>query len=100
VCNGSFQALQVQRVSCWHQVIVVDDLDEWLDARVLVLTLGSHSLGDLLWVSVNAVGYLVRAAGKTCRLFGEHTLLQRHGGMGESLRRYLVVEREQPGGAC
>ena len=51
--NNTLQSLQLECVSCWHQVVVVDDLDEWLDLGSLGLTGLGHSAGDLLGVALN-----------------------------------------------
>ena len=42
--------VDVQRVSCWHQVVVVDELDESLHLRSLLSGLLRGALGDLTWV--------------------------------------------------
>jgi len=44
----------VDRVSGWHNVVVVDDLDERLHLVSLGNLLLAHALRDLSWVSVNA----------------------------------------------
>ena len=36
--NNSLQSFQLERVTCGHQVVVVDDLDEWLDLASLGLS--------------------------------------------------------------
>jgi len=51
--NNTLQSLQLECVSCWHQVVVVDDLDEWLDLGSLGLTGLGHAAGDLLGVALN-----------------------------------------------
>lgn len=52
--DSVLERLDVQRVSCWHQVVVVNQLDEWLDSGSLSNPLGVVSLGDLQWASFNA----------------------------------------------
>ncbi len=37
-CDSPLQTLQLQRVTCRHQVVVIDKLDEWLDLASLCLT--------------------------------------------------------------
>lgn len=52
--DSVLERLNVQRVSGWHQVVVVHQLDEWLDLGSLgnlLLVVGS---GDLQWASLNA----------------------------------------------
>lgn len=49
--------LDVQGVTGWKQMVVVDDLDKWLDLSSLGHFLGSMCLGDFEWVSVNTSNY-------------------------------------------
>jgi hypothetical protein len=42
------------QVSGWHQVVVVHELDEWLDLGSSLDFLLAHSLGHLQWVPFNA----------------------------------------------
>lgn len=49
--NGVLEVLNVQRVSCWHQVVVVDQLDEWLNLGSLGNLLLIVSLGDSQWTA-------------------------------------------------
>lgn len=51
--NSVLERLNVQRVSSWHQVVVVDDLHERLDSGSLGNLLGVVSLGDSLWASLD-----------------------------------------------
>lgn len=51
--DSGLERLNVQRVSGWHQVVVVDQLDEWLDLSSLGDLLGVVSSGDLQWASLN-----------------------------------------------
>ena len=53
VGDNALQTLKLEGVSCWHQVVVVDDLDEWLDLAALVLAGLGHAAGDLLWVALD-----------------------------------------------
>lgn len=48
------EGLHVQRVSGGHQVVVVHQLDKWLDSGSLGNLLGVVGLGDLQWASLNA----------------------------------------------
>lgn len=43
----------VNGVSGWHDVVVVDDLDEWLHLVSAGDLLFAHGFGDFSWVSVN-----------------------------------------------
>jgi len=56
VANSTLEAFEFEGITCGHQVVVVDDLDERLHLRSLLHTLLSHALGDLGWVSLNAKG--------------------------------------------
>lgn len=47
------EGLNVQSVSGWQQVVVVDNLDERLDLGSLGDLFSTLSLGDLQWVSLN-----------------------------------------------
>ena len=51
--NNTLQSLQLERVSCRHQVVVVDDLDERLDLAALGLAGLRHAAGDLGWVTLD-----------------------------------------------
>lgn len=51
--DGVLERLDVQRVSGWHQVVVVDQLDEWLDLGSLGNLLGVVSSSDLQWTSLD-----------------------------------------------
>ena len=53
VGDDALEAFELEGVSGWHQVVVVDDLDEWLDLAALVLTGLAHAAGDLLWVALD-----------------------------------------------
>jgi hypothetical protein len=53
--NSGLQLVgQIQVVSCGHDVVEVDILDEWLHALSLSNLLVTHGLCGLSWVSVNA----------------------------------------------
>lgn len=66
VGDDALESLELKSVSCGHQVVVVDDLDERLDLAALVLAGLAHTAGDLLWVALDAgddcVGEGVRLA--------------------------------------
>jgi len=51
--NNSLKSLQLECVTCWHQVVVVDDLDEWLNLASLGLAGFRHTAGDLRWVALD-----------------------------------------------
>jgi hypothetical protein len=51
--DNTLQALQLKSVSGWHQVVVVDDLDERLDLAALGLAGLGHTAGDLGWVTLD-----------------------------------------------
>ncbi|SGZ51696.1 CIC11C00000003486 [Sungouiella intermedia] len=51
--DNVLERLNVQRVSGWHQVVVVDQLDEWLDLSSLGNLLLVVSSGDLQWASLD-----------------------------------------------
>lgn len=52
--NGVLEALNVQGVSGWHQVVVVHQLDKWLHLGSSSNLLGIVGLGDSLWSLLNA----------------------------------------------
>jgi len=52
--DNSLQSLQLECVACWHEVVVVDDLDERLDLRSLGLGVLGHAAGDLRRVALDA----------------------------------------------
>lgn len=54
VGDSALEALELERVSRGHQVVVVDHLDEGLDLGALVLARLGHAAGDLGGVSLNA----------------------------------------------
>lgn len=54
VGHNTLQTLQFERVTGGHQVVVVDDLDEWLHLAALCLAGLGHAAGDLLRVSLDA----------------------------------------------
>lgn len=58
--NNTLQSLQLECVACWHQVVVVDDLDERLDLGALGLAGLGHAAGDLGWVTLNTSDQGVR----------------------------------------
>lgn len=51
--DGSLEGLNIQGVSGWHQVVVVDQLDERLDSDSLGDLLGAVGLDDLQWASLD-----------------------------------------------
>lgn len=51
--DGGLEGLNVQRVSCGHQVVVVDQLDKGLDLCSLCDLLGRHALGHLQGFALN-----------------------------------------------
>lgn len=51
--DSSLERLNVQGVSGWHQVVVVNQLDEWLDGDSLGNLLSAVSSGDLQWSLLN-----------------------------------------------
>lgn len=54
VGDSTLQTLELKGVAGWHDVVVVDDLDEWLDLGALLLAGLGHATGDLLGVALNA----------------------------------------------
>ena len=61
VCgDSSLQPFQLERVTCGHQVVVVDNLDEWLDFATLGLSGLRHTAGDLRGVTLNTGDDCVR----------------------------------------
>lgn len=54
VGDSALEALELERVSRGHQVVVVDDLDEGLDLAPLVLASLGHAARDLGGVSLDA----------------------------------------------
>ncbi|MCQ5086602.1 hypothetical protein NE685_12655, partial [Cutibacterium acnes] len=50
---NALESFNIQGVSGWQYVVVVDDFDEWLDFSSLSDLLGTVLLGDLQWVSFN-----------------------------------------------
>jgi len=53
VGDDTLEALELKSVTGWHDVVVVDDLDERLDLGALVLALLGHAAGHLLWVALD-----------------------------------------------
>lgn len=51
--NSILERLNVQGVSGWHQVVVVNQLDERLDSDSLGDLLGAVGLDDLQWASLD-----------------------------------------------
>ena len=51
--DNTLKTLKLESVACWHQVVVVDHLDEWLDLGALGLAGLGHAAGDLGWVTLN-----------------------------------------------
>lgn len=51
--DSSLERLNVQGVSGWHQVVVVDQLDEWLDSDSLGDLLSALRFVDLQWSLLN-----------------------------------------------
>lgn len=60
VGDDALEAFELERVACWHQVVVVDNLDEGLDLAALGLSGLAHAAGDLLWVSLDSGDESVR----------------------------------------
>lgn len=58
--DNTLESLQLERVACWHQVVVVDDLDERLDLGALGLAGLGHAAGDLRRVALNTGDQCVR----------------------------------------
>lgn len=54
MADNILQAFQLKRVSRWHEMVVVCDLDEGLDLGALVRLLLAHALCDLERVALNA----------------------------------------------
>ena len=54
VGDGALQSLELQRVTCRHDVVVVDDLDEGLDLGPLALAGLAHAARHRLWVALDA----------------------------------------------
>ena len=54
VGDDTLQSFQFECVSRRHDVVVVDELDEWLDLRPLLYSLLAHAAGDFGWVALNA----------------------------------------------
>lgn len=52
--NGTLETLELESVTGGHEVVVRDDLNERLDLGSLGDLLGTHALGHLLGVSLNA----------------------------------------------
>lgn len=57
--DGSLDIFNFHSVSGWEQVVVVDNLDKWLDLGSLGNFLSTVSFVDLQWVSVNTSNYSV-----------------------------------------
>lgn len=53
VGHDTLQSLELKRVTGGHQVVVVDGLDEGLDAAALLLLLHTHAAGHLLGVALD-----------------------------------------------
>jgi hypothetical protein len=53
MCHNTLQSLKLECVPRRHQMVVVDYFDEWLDTRMLMLALRSHTFCDLLGVTVD-----------------------------------------------
>lgn len=51
--DNALKSLQLESVTGWHQVVVVDDLDEWLDLGALGLAGLAHAAGNLGWVTLD-----------------------------------------------
>jgi len=54
VGDDVLEALELERVACWHQVVVVCDLDEGLDLGALLAALLAHALGYFEGVALDA----------------------------------------------
>lgn len=53
VGDGTLETLELESVTGGHQVVVVDDLDEGLDAAALLDGLLTHAAGDLEGVALD-----------------------------------------------
>jgi hypothetical protein len=53
VADDVLQAFQFEGVACRHQVVVVYDLDEWLDLVASLLARFRHPAGHLQWVPLD-----------------------------------------------
>lgn len=51
--DSTLEGFNIQGVSGWQQMVVVDNLDKWLDLSSLSNLLSTLSLGNLQWVSFN-----------------------------------------------
>lgn len=58
--DNTLQSFQLECVTCGHQVVVVDHLDEWLDLGSLVLAGFRHAAGDLRRVTLDTSNQGVR----------------------------------------
>lgn len=78
--NGTLETLELQSVPGGHQVIVVDDLDEWLDLAALLNQLLAHAAGHLRRVALdtgdNGVGERVSLGAVVERLNDDDLLAQ------------------------
>ena len=54
VCDNALEALELERVTRRHQVVVIDDFDKRLDFAALGLAGFAHAAGDLQWVALDA----------------------------------------------
>jgi hypothetical protein len=54
VVDDVLQALELESVTCGHDVVVVDLLDEWLDLGAFLDSLLAHAPGDFRRVALNA----------------------------------------------
>lgn len=72
VGHDTLQSLEIESVTGGHQVVVVDGLDERLDAAALLLLLHTHAAGHLLGVALDTghegVGEGVRLGAIVLRL--------------------------------
>ena len=59
VADSPLKSFQLHGVSCGHQVVVIDDFDEGLDAGAHLNALGAHTAGDLLRVTFDAINMSV-----------------------------------------
>ncbi len=60
VRNHALQTLQLQSVARWHQVVVIDGLDEWLNLAAFCLAGFRHSSGDLGRITLDTGDKCVR----------------------------------------
>ena len=62
----------IHRISCWHQVICVDNFDEWLYSRAPCNFDAAHACLNLAWISINSSN---KRMGCRCRSVKKKNLL-------------------------